>query len=395
MASQKILTHSKIRKLQRTLYQQAKSKPDWKAWSLYAELCREEFIEEAMYRVHRNHGIAGIDGYTVDQMGEEWVTFRDSLQKELKEKTYTPSPLLRKLIPKGEGKTRQLSVPTVKDRVVQGLVKLISKRISDGSILKLIKSLLRVNSIEEDRKQRKRPPSKKRGKQMRKPKKIYKHLLKSKVGVPQGGVLSPLMGNIFLDALDKGVNSLNPRDVKMVRFADDFVITVKPGLENVLLERTEEWLTQVGLRLNQEKTKSTDTSSGGRVEFLGFELSERTSPKSGNRYIHRQPSKKSECKYRDKIRSILSHSTTWKDADKVIKEVNSITRGWGNYFHYGMSVASFRRQNYYLMQKMRYWLRSKHTSRSGKRGFYSEYPDKVLTDELRLQNLPLNLNLRA
>ncbi len=145
---------------------------------------------------------------------------------------------------------------------------------------------------------------------MRQPKTVQKHFSKLTVGVPQGGVISPLMGNIYLDAMDKAVNAFNPRHVKMVRFADDFVIIVTAGWEAYLLKRTNEWLTKVGLTLNLEKTKCTDTRNGGKVEFLGFELSDRISPKSGKHYVYVQPSKKSEGKYRDKIRDIVNHSTT-------------------------------------------------------------------------------------
>ncbi len=119
MAGKQILTHPKVRKLQRTLYQQAKKKPKWKAWSLYADLCRKEFIEEAMSRILSNRGGSGVDGYTVEAMEADWDNFRDSLQKELREKTYGPSPVKRISIPKPNGGERKLGFPTVKDALLK------------------------------------------------------------------------------------------------------------------------------------------------------------------------------------------------------------------------------------------------------------------------------------
>ena len=454
MVSKKILTHPKVRKLQRTLYQQAKSKPNWKAWSLYGDLCRTEVIEEAMFRMLENKGSAGIDGYTLEQMEQEWSEFCNTLQQELKSKTYKPQALLRQVIPKQSGGSRDLSIPTVRDRVVQcaikmliepifeadfhkesygyrpqkkphdainsiwhalyqgkttvieadlsryfdtiehkRLMKLLCRRVSDGSLLHLIKLLLRVSTVEKTRKKVKKVPRKNKNTQPRLPKTVMKYHSKQKVGVPQGGVFSPLMGNLYMDALDKAVNSLDPYRVKMVRFADDFVIAVNSGLEEQLLKRTNSWLEKAGLHLNLEKTQCTDIRKGGKVEFLGFELSQRISSKTGNRYIHRQPNKKAEMKYRDKVRTILNHYTTWKDSTTAIEEVNRVTRGWGNYFHYGMSYSSFSRQNYFVMQKVRRWLRAKHRGRLGKKGLYSEYPDSYLKGDLGLYTLPLSQNL--
>ncbi|MDB9741538.1 reverse transcriptase domain-containing protein [Akkermansiaceae bacterium] len=202
----------KVRKFQRTLYQQAKKQPNWKAWSLYADLCRLEFIEEAMSRVLENRGGCGVDGYTVAMMDLEWDAFRDGLRQELLEKTFRPSPVRAVSIPKDNGGTRTLGIPTVKDRVVQmilvlllepifeadfhdesyayrrgkkaidavesiskalyfgktmvieadlsqyfdtidhvRLMKLIKGRVSDGAVLSLIKQFLVVPVIEEDK----------------------------------------------------------------------------------------------------------------------------------------------------------------------------------------------------------------------------------------------------
>lgn len=427
MADKQILTHHKVRKLQRTLYQQAKNKPNWKAWSLYADLCRKEFIEEAMSRILDNKGASGIDGYTVETMEADWDVFRDGLQLELLGKTYEPMPVRRVSIGKANGGVRKLGIPTVKDRVVQmllvillepifeadfhdesygyrggkkatdavdsistslyhgktvaieadlsqyfdtinhrRLMQLIGKRVSDGAILALIKQFLKVAVIEEQNGKR-------------------RTLSKNK-GVPQGGVISPLLANLYLDRLDKAVNSLDPSHVAMVRYADDFVIMVKSGLEDILLERVRDWLDKAGLELNLNKTKITDTEQKGKIHFLGFELSERKSKSTGRRYIHRQPSKASTQKFRDKIRAELNRSSTWKEPDIAINRVNRIVRGWGNYFHYGHSYDSFLGLNYWLKNRLRTWLSVKHKLRSQSK--YKAYPEKYLKVKLGLAQLP-------
>ena len=385
-----------------------------------------------MSRILENKGGSGIDGYTVEAMEEDWDTFRDSLQKELLEKTYKPSPVrcvpIPKATPNGIG-VRKLGIPTVKDRVVQmilvlllepifeadfhdesygyrrgkkaqdavdsiskslyygktvaieadlsqyfdtvdhkRLMKLIAGRVSDGAILALIKQFLKVPVIEEDRNGKNRTLSNKNK------------------GVPQGGVISPLLANLYLDKLDKAVNSLDPRHVAMVRYADDFVILVTEGLENILLERVKNWLEKAGLELNLSKTKVTDTRQKGKIHFLGFELSERKSASTGKRYIHRQPSKASTQKFRDKIRSELNRWTTWRDPKVTAMRVNRIVRGWGNYFHYGHSYNSFRGLNYWLANRTRTWLSTKHKLRS--RSKYKVFSNQYLKDDYGLLELP-------
>lgn len=424
-----ITTHPNVRKLQRTLYQQAKSKPKWKAWSLYADLCRTEFVEEAMSRILANRGGCGVDGYTVEDMKGNWEQFRDGLQEELREKTYGPSPVKRISIPKSNGGERQLGIPTVKDRVVQmilvlllepifeadfhdesygyrrgrkaadaigsisgslyfgkttaieadlssyfdtidhkRLLKLIRGRVSDGTVLRLVKRFLRVPVVEEGGHGRR------------------KTIPNQKKGVPQGGVISPLLANLYLDKLDHAVNALDPRQVKMVRYADDFVILVREGKEKVVLERVKAWLERVGLILNEGKTKVTDVGRKGKVEFLGFELSERRSCETGNRYIHCQPSRKSRQKFRDKVREELHHWSTWREAPEAMARVNTITRGWGNYFHHGHSPEVFRNLNKWLCDRARNWLAKKHKLRSKSK--YVAYPDARLQGECGLRMLP-------
>jgi len=205
-------------------------------------------------------------------------------------------------------------------------------------------------------------------------------------GTPQGGVISPVLSNLYLDRLDHAVNALDRRNVKMVRYADDFVILVRPGNEREVLGRVKSWLVRAGLTLNEDKTHVTKVDEGGRVEFLGFEISERRSEATGKRYIHREPSKRSRQRYRDKVRGELHHWSTWRDTGSVIGRVNRITRGWGNYFLTGHSPEVNRRLNYWLGNRMRRWLSKKHKLRSQSR--YKVYSDQCLFEQMGLLGLP-------
>ena len=384
-----------------------------------------------MSRILKNKGESGVDGYTVQTMEAEWDAFRDRLQKELLEKTFSPSPVRRVSIPKENGGIRKLGIPTVKDRVVQmilvlllepifeadfhdesyayrrgkkpteavdsigkalylgktmaieadlsayfdtinhdRLMKLIKGRVSDGAILALIKRFLEAPVIEEDKKGKK------------------KTIPNDHKGVPQGGVISPLLANLYLDKLDKAVNALDPSQVKMVRYADDFVILVKEGLEDVMLERVKKWLEMAGLELNLSKTKITNTKTKGKIEFLGFELSERISPRKGTRFIYCQPSKKSRQKFRNKIREELNHWTTWRNTEVMVRRVNRITRGWGNYLHHGNSSQVFNSANSWLYQRVRLWLRKKHRGQSVGKSMYVRFSQEMIAEELGVYAMP-------
>ncbi len=265
--SPEITTPQKLRKLQRALYRKAKAQPGYRFWSLYSELTRLELLEYALQLVERNGGAAGVDGQTIEsitanpKIRQQWL---EQLREELRTKTYRPSPVRRVYIPKPDGGQRPLGIPTVKDRVVQmvallvlapifeadfhpnsfgfrpqrrahqaldaiiqalrqgklevvdadlskyfdtiphdRLLKLAARRLSDGSILHLLRQWLDAPIVEEERGGR-------------------RHVLPNRQGVPQGGVISPLLANLYLNALDWAVN--NPQEPGcpvLVRYADD------------------------------------------------------------------------------------------------------------------------------------------------------------------------------
>lgn len=174
----------------------------------------------------------------------------------------------------------------------------------------------------------------------------------------------------------------------MVRYADDFVILLKECLEEEMLARLKVWLERAGLQLNLSKTKISNTRAKDKIEFLGFELSERTSPRTGKRYIHCQPSKKSRQKYRNKIRQELNHWTKWRASEEMVKRVNRITIGWGNYFHHGNSTQVFSSSSRWLYQRVRRWLRKKHHGQNSGKSMYVRFPQEMLTTCLGVKALP-------
>ena len=420
----------KVRKLQRTLYNQAKKNPKWRAWSLYGNLCQEEVVREAIRQVRENKGAPGVDGIRVDVLSEEGgkaEAYMQGLIELLRTRTYRVSPVLRVYIPKANGKLRPLGIPTVMDRVVQTavmiliqpifeadfeehsyayrpekrptqaidaikealntgrtevvdadlkgyfdtiphgeLMRLVEKRISDRSILDLIRRWLRATIVEED------PKTGKRTKR------------KSRQGTPQGGVISPLLANLYLDGLDKAVNRGKQLKARMIRYADDFVVCCYRGKGEEMMGRLKLWLEKRKLTLNEEKTKIVDYTQTG-IEFLGFKISQRKSQK-GKNYPHVEPSSKSCQRLRGVIRAEMNRSTLWKNPVEVIKQLNQRVRGWANYYHHGNSTRVFQKMNWYLSEKTRRWLWRKHGQ---SRSIYGkEYCQQALYEKLGLYQLP-------
>ena len=147
------------------------------------------------------------------------------------------------------------------------------------------------------------------------------------------GVISPLLANVYLNPLDHGVNQKCMGKARLVRYADDFVITCRPGQAQEVLERTARWLRAKGLKLNESKTRLVDIRQEG-INFLGFNLTWRKSLKH-RRYLHVEPSQKSRQALREHLGEILNHWTLWKPIREVVKETNQVLRGWGGYFTIG------------------------------------------------------------
>jgi group II intron reverse transcriptase/maturase len=434
--SQEIETPEKIRKLQRTLYRKAKAEPEYRFWSLYGELTRMDLLWHALEMVARNGGAPGIDGQEIaeitatEQTQTEWL---GRLQKDLQRKTYQPMPVRRVYIPKGNGGKRPLGIPTVTDRVVQmaallmlgaifeadfhpnsfgfrpkrnahqaldviikalragklevvdadlskyfdtiphgNLMKLLARRISDGSMLHLLRQWLDAPVVEEE------PDGTRR-------------VLPNKQGVPQGGVISPLLANLYLNALDWAVN--NPAEIGqpvMVRYADDFVILCEPGQSRQLHARLSRWLGARGLKLNEEKTRQVHSRHA--FQFLGFRLRWQPSRRSGRWYAHVEPSAKSQQRLRNKVREHLNHWTLHCSIADRVAEVNQVLRGWGQYFHYRNSSRVFGKANTWVSDRMRRWLWRKHRQT---KALWEAYPNSLLYGKYGLWQLPCNVSIRG
>lgn len=430
----RITTPPKVRKLQRALYRKAKAEPKYRFWSLYGELSRMDILQTALAMVASNGGCAGVDGVEIEDVvfeksGEEGKTeaWLKALAEEVKAKQYRPSPVLRVYIPKPDGKMRPLGIPTVKDRVVQAaavlvlmpifeadmhthsyayrpkrnahqavdaikkgieagqfeiidadlsgyfdtiphrtLMGLVAKRVSDGSMLKLIHSWLRA-PIEER-------TGRDGGKRRRKA---------NRQGTPQGGVISPLLANLYLDRLDKEVNERKELNARMVRYADDFVILSRPGKGPALLERLKKWLSARGLTLNEKKTRLVDIRKEG-IKFLGFSVSWRQRRRQWWCYVHVEPHPKSQQKLRDGIKELLNHWTETRPEDQTIRTLNRKLKGWKAYFRYGNPAHVFGKMEYYLQNKLRRWLWKRHGKPAG---MYQRYSNQTLRERWGLSPL--------
>lgn len=413
-----IKTSPKVRKLQRVLYRKAKAEPLWRFYSLYGELFRQDLLADALDQVISNQGAPGVDGMRVEELEgkpEVRAAWLLALSAELRSRLYKPSPVRRVYIWKDRARTkrRPLGIPTVKDRVVQAavaillqpiweadfhehsyayrprrrthqamdaikeamlsgkvevvdadlssyfdtiphrqLLRQVAKRVSDGSILRLIKAWLRAPVVEEDGTTGKR------------------RVMPSTRGTPQGGVISPLLANLYLNGLDHAVNEACELKPTMVRYADDLVILAKPGDGAQLQARLKRWLEARGLVLNEEKTRLVDA----RVEpfrFLGFDVSWRRGMRSGRRYPHVEPSAKSCMEMRDKVRDVLNVRTRNLPAVAVIRKVNQITRGWAIAFRYGNCTRVFGKQQRFTRDRLRRWLWRKYGCTHALFGFFS------------------------
>ena len=394
----------RVKTFQEKLYQKAKQERHYKFYVLYDKIFIPYMLREAWKSVKSNGGSPGVDGQTiakVEQYGVE--TYLQELGEELRKQTYQPQAVKRVMIPKANGGERPLGIPTVRDRIVQTVCKMIIEPIfeadfeessygfrpnrSSKDAITAIKGNLKrgktavydadlskyFDTIPHDKllialKERIADPRmlKLINKWLKAPVSDhgqYKGGKKNHVGTPQGGVISPLLANIYLHLLDRIVNNPNSLfgkyGIEIIRYADDFVLmgkTIPPEVS----EKLHGILTRMGLSLNETKTRQINASESS-FDFLGFtirhdvDLFGRTF-----KYWNIVPSRKSEQKVRDKIRDFMSihgHSTT----EDLTHGLNSILRGWLNYFEIpGVSfpINSKYRLRFYLSVKLyRYYAR--------------------------------------
>ena len=400
----------KVRELQIKLYRKAKNEPEFRFYQLNDKVYREDVLQRAWVLSKANHGAPGVDGESFEDIETRGLMgWLNGLGKDLHEQTYQPQPVRRVMIPKPGGGERPLGIPTIRDRVAQTAAKLIlepifeadleanayayrpkrsaqdaiqavdkllyegytdvvdadlskyfdtiphselmqcvARRIVDKHMLHLVKMWLKVPVEERDEKGKKRLTGGKDNDR----------------GTPQGGVISPLLANLYMNRMLKGWKQTKRGEqyrAKIVNYADDFVILSR-GKANEALEWTRGVLERLGLTLNEQKT-SIRNARKERFDFLGYTFGPHFSRRTGREYIGCSPSKKSVNRIRQKVAEHLrpGNVAPWEE---VRDRLNQKLKGWKAYFGWGSPTKAYEVLDEHVEERVRHFLRRRHKVQS-------------------------------
>ena len=424
----------RVQKLQSSLHAKAKAEPAFRFYTLWDKVFRADVLAEAYRACHRNGGAAGVDEMTFDQITaygrEQWL---EELRQELRAGGYRPRPLLRVWIPKSNGGQRPLGIPRIRDRVVEmaallvlspifeadllrnqygfrpgmdakmairqaywhimdhgrsevvdadlsdyfssiphgPLMRCVSRRVADGTLLSVIKSWLAAPVIERDKRTtRCATEAKDRSR-----------------GTPQGSPISPLLANLYFRRFLLAWERFGHRtrlDAHVVNYADDLVICCRPGNGPAALATMRGLMTRLGLTVNETKTRLARLPEEN-FDFLGYTIG-RFYGKDGAPYIGTRPSRKA---VRRLLQRVHEATTPYKHAESPklrVAAISRLLRGWAAYFNQGPVLPTYKVVRWYVQRRLQRWL----VRRSGQAGTgYRQYPDEYLYETLGLYALPL------